>query len=210
MIVLGIDPGTAALGYGIVESTRARSARSTTASRDVAGRVAAGPAAGDPRARRRADRLAPADIVAVERLFFSRNVQTAFGVGPGAWRRAPGGGPARGAGPRGDAERGEVGDRRLWRGRQGPGPADGPDGPRHGRAATARRRRGRPGDRGLGGEHGRFGAGASCRRSSIGPRSRRSARRDRATSVPSARRSPARRPRARAPSARGQAHRRLA
>lgn len=82
MIVLGIDPGTAALGYGIVEATRGRV-------REVDhGCLVTSPDAGLP------DRLLaihalvsdllalhePA-IMAVERLFFSRNVQTAMGVG---------------------------------------------------------------------------------------------------------------------------------
>lgn len=82
MIVLGIDPGTAALGYGIVESTGGR-----LRAIDF-GVLTTSPDAGLP------DRLlrvhaglagllvehGPA-VVAVERLFFSRNVQTAFAVG---------------------------------------------------------------------------------------------------------------------------------
>lgn len=82
MIVLGIDPGTAAVGYGIVDAARGRL-------REVDhGVLATSPDSGLP------DRLlaihslvdelielhAP-DLLAVERLFFSRNVQTAFGVG---------------------------------------------------------------------------------------------------------------------------------
>ena len=83
VIVLGIDPGTAALGYGIVETTRGRLAR---------GRLRL------PRRRRRTPRcrsgcsaihalldelieLHRPRVMAVERLFFSRNAQTAFGVG---------------------------------------------------------------------------------------------------------------------------------
>ncbi len=82
MIVLGIDPGTAALGYGIVETTRGRL-------REVDhGCLVTSPDDGLP-ARLLAihglvsDLLAlhtPA-VIAVERLFFSRNVQTAMGVG---------------------------------------------------------------------------------------------------------------------------------
>lgn len=82
MIVLGIDPGTAALGYGIVESTRG-SLRSIDF-----GCLETSPDTAMP------DRLLavhtlldelialhqPA-VIAVERLFFSRNAQTAFGVG---------------------------------------------------------------------------------------------------------------------------------
>jgi crossover junction endodeoxyribonuclease RuvC len=82
VIVLGIDPGTAAVGYGIVDAARGRL-------REVDhGVLATFPDSGLP------DRLlaihslvdelielhAP-DLLAVERLFFSRNVQTAFGVG---------------------------------------------------------------------------------------------------------------------------------
>ena len=82
MIVLGIDPGTAALGYGIIESTRGRL-------REVDhGWLATSPDVALP------DRLLAIhafvdelielhdpDQIAVERLFFSRNVQTAFAVG---------------------------------------------------------------------------------------------------------------------------------
>jgi crossover junction endodeoxyribonuclease RuvC len=82
VIVLGIDPGTAALGYGIVESSRGRL-------REIDhGCLITSPDAGLP------DRLlaihalvdeliavhAP-HLLAIERLFFSRNAQTAFGVG---------------------------------------------------------------------------------------------------------------------------------
>jgi crossover junction endodeoxyribonuclease RuvC len=82
VIVLGIDPGTAALGYGIVERTggrlRAVDYGCVTTSPDVP----------------LPDRLLHIhalvteliethhpDLVAVERLFFSRNAQSAFGVG---------------------------------------------------------------------------------------------------------------------------------
>ena len=82
MIVLGIDPGTAAMGYGIVESTGGR-----LRSIDF-GVLATSPDVALP------ERLLAAhagiaglivshapSVVAVERLFFSRNVQTAFAVG---------------------------------------------------------------------------------------------------------------------------------
>lgn len=82
MIVLGIDPGTAALGYGVIQS-RAGTLREIehgclTTSPDVplperllaihAGVTAL------------LERHEPA-VMAVERLFFSKNAQTAFGVG---------------------------------------------------------------------------------------------------------------------------------
>ena len=82
MIVLGIDPGTAALGYGVVERTgatlRAVDFGCTTTSPDqplperllhIHGAVVGLIAQHHP------------DLVAVERLFFSRNAQSAFGVG---------------------------------------------------------------------------------------------------------------------------------
>jgi crossover junction endodeoxyribonuclease RuvC len=82
VIVLGIDPGTAALGYGIVERTggrlRAVDYGCVTTSPDTAlpdrlhhihGLVAELIETHHP------------DLVAVERLFFSRNAQSAFGVG---------------------------------------------------------------------------------------------------------------------------------
>ena len=82
MIVLGIDPGTAALGWGIIDRTGG-------ALRLVdAGCLETSPDLGLP------DRLLAIhrflgeliarhdpEIVAVERLFFSRNAQTAFAVG---------------------------------------------------------------------------------------------------------------------------------
>jgi crossover junction endodeoxyribonuclease RuvC len=82
VIVLGIDPGTAALGYGIVESTRGRvrevdhGCLETSPDTSLPERLLAIHALVD-------ELLAshqPA-VVAVERLFFSKNVQTAFGVG---------------------------------------------------------------------------------------------------------------------------------
>ena len=82
MIVLGIDPGTAALGYGIVEATRG-------SLREIDhGCLETSPDSGLPDRLLAIHRLvdgllathAP-DVLAVERLFFSRNVQTAFGVG---------------------------------------------------------------------------------------------------------------------------------
>ena len=82
MIVLGIDPGTAALGYGIVESRGARVREvdhgCLTTSPDVSlpERLLAIHALVD-------DLVAShrPQVMAVERLFFSKNVQTAFGVG---------------------------------------------------------------------------------------------------------------------------------
>ena len=82
MIVLGIDPGTAALGYGIVESSRGRL-------REIDhGCLITSPDAGLPDRLRAIHALvdeliavhAPR-LLAIERLFFSRNAQTAFGVG---------------------------------------------------------------------------------------------------------------------------------
>ena len=82
MIVLGIDPGTAALGYGIVESTGGRLAAIDH------GVVATSADAALPERLRAVHEGVSAliathapDVMAVERLFFSRNVQTAFAVG---------------------------------------------------------------------------------------------------------------------------------
>ncbi len=82
MIVLGIDPGTAALGYGIVEAARGRvrevdhGCLETSPDTSLPERLLAIHALVD-------DLLAShqPDVMAVERLFFSKNVQTAFGVG---------------------------------------------------------------------------------------------------------------------------------
>ena len=82
MIVLGIDPGTAAMGYGIVErnggSLRSVDYGCLTTSPDL------------PLPERLREIHATVteliethgpDFLAVERLFFSRNAQSAFGVG---------------------------------------------------------------------------------------------------------------------------------
>jgi crossover junction endodeoxyribonuclease RuvC len=82
VIVLGIDPGTAALGYGIVES---RSGRLRMVD---GGTFATKPDASLPQRLLAIHALLDElialhkpDLVAVERLFFSRNAQTAFAVG---------------------------------------------------------------------------------------------------------------------------------
>jgi crossover junction endodeoxyribonuclease RuvC len=82
MIVLGIDPGTAALGYGLVERTG-----STLRALDF-GCVTTSPDATLPERLVEIHAAVVAliaehlpDLVAVERLFFSKNVQTAFAVG---------------------------------------------------------------------------------------------------------------------------------
>ena len=82
MIVLGIDPGTAALGWGIVES------RSGRLRMIDAGCLETKPDASLPKRLLAIHALLDElialhkpDLVAVERLFFSRNVQTAFAVG---------------------------------------------------------------------------------------------------------------------------------
>ena len=82
MRVLGVDPGTAALGYGIVEGTgdRLRSVDygcfETSPDLDLPTRLMAiHRFLGDLFA------LHQPDLVAIERLFFSRNAQTAIAVG---------------------------------------------------------------------------------------------------------------------------------
>ena len=82
MIVLGIDPGTASLGYGVVES------RSGRLRMIDAGCLETKPDASLPKRLLAIHGLLDElvvlhtpDLVAVERLFFSRNAQTAFAVG---------------------------------------------------------------------------------------------------------------------------------
>jgi crossover junction endodeoxyribonuclease RuvC len=82
MIVLGIDPGTASTGYGVVAS---QGSRLRALEEGVIGT-----AAGVPLERRLAeihgrvaellDRFAP-DALAIEELYFGANVRTAFAVG---------------------------------------------------------------------------------------------------------------------------------
>jgi crossover junction endodeoxyribonuclease RuvC len=80
--VLGIDPGTAALGYGIVERTGGRlrevdhGCLTTSADLAMPDRLLAIHALVEELIA-----LHEPDLVGVERLFFSRNVQTALGVG---------------------------------------------------------------------------------------------------------------------------------
>ena len=82
MIVVGIDPGTAALGYGIVESSRGRlrevdhGCLVTSPDTALPERLLAIHALVDELIALHSPR-----IVAIERLFFSKNVQTAFAVG---------------------------------------------------------------------------------------------------------------------------------
>ena len=81
VIVLGIDPGTAALGYGIVESNRGRLREVDHGCLETSPDTALPERLLSSTRSRRADRPPLPDLLAVERLFFSRNVQTAFAVG---------------------------------------------------------------------------------------------------------------------------------
>ena len=82
MIILGIDPGTAALGYGIIERTGGRlreidhGCLVTSPDLPLPQRLLAIHALVDELLA-----LHKPGLMGVERLFFSRNVQTAFGVG---------------------------------------------------------------------------------------------------------------------------------
>ena len=82
MIVLGIDPGTAALGYGIIESSKGQlheldhGCLVTSPDTALPERLLAIHATVDELLAVHAPRL-----LAIERLFFSRNAQTAFAVG---------------------------------------------------------------------------------------------------------------------------------
>lgn len=82
MIVLGIDPGTAALGYGILERTGGRlrpvdfGCITTSSDRSLPERLRI-----VHEAVCELIELHRPSIVGVERLFFSRNAQTAFAVG---------------------------------------------------------------------------------------------------------------------------------
>ena len=82
MKVLGIDPGTAALGYGIVERSGGRlrevdhGCLTTSPDLSLPERLLAIHTLVDELLS-----LHQPDLMGVERLFFSRNVQTALGVG---------------------------------------------------------------------------------------------------------------------------------
>ena len=82
MIILGIDPGTAALGYGIIERTGGRlrevdhGCLVTSADLPLPERLLAIHTLVDELLA-----LHKPGLMGVERLFFSKNVQTAFGVG---------------------------------------------------------------------------------------------------------------------------------
>jgi crossover junction endodeoxyribonuclease RuvC len=82
MIVLGIDPGTAALGYGLVEQEPGRlrsvdfGCLTTSADLPLGDRLVAIHAC----VTGLIEKYSPV-LMGVERLFFSRNVQTAFAVG---------------------------------------------------------------------------------------------------------------------------------
>jgi crossover junction endodeoxyribonuclease RuvC len=99
VIVLGIDPGTAALGYGIVDRAGGRlrevdhGCLVTSPDHALPDRLLEIHALVDELLE-----LHQPDLIAVERLFFSKNVQTAFAVGrPAAsscWRRRSTGRPS--------------------------------------------------------------------------------------------------------------------
>jgi crossover junction endodeoxyribonuclease RuvC len=82
MIVLGVDPGTAATGYGIVERSGNRlraidfGCLETTPAQQLPVRLLE-----IHRAMRELIEEHRPDLIGVERLFFNRNVQTAFAVG---------------------------------------------------------------------------------------------------------------------------------
>jgi len=82
VIILGIDPGTAALGYGIIERTGGRlreidhGCLVTSPDLPLPQRLLAIHSLVDELLA-----LHKPGLMGVERLFFSRNVQTAFGVG---------------------------------------------------------------------------------------------------------------------------------
>jgi crossover junction endodeoxyribonuclease RuvC len=82
VIILGIDPGTAALGYGIIERTGGRlravdhGCLETSPDLSLPERLVA-----IHRLVSDLIELHSPDLVGVERLFFSRNAQTAFAVG---------------------------------------------------------------------------------------------------------------------------------
>ncbi len=82
MIILGIDPGTAALGYGIIERTGGRlrevdhGCLVTSADLPLPERLLLIHGLVDELLA-----LHRPELMGVERLFFSKNVQTAFGVG---------------------------------------------------------------------------------------------------------------------------------
>jgi crossover junction endodeoxyribonuclease RuvC len=82
VIVLGIDPGTASLGYGIIDRTGG-SVRAVDFGCFTTPPTDALPVRLDAIHRAVTDLIAlhRPELVAVERLFFSRNAQTAFAVG---------------------------------------------------------------------------------------------------------------------------------
>ena len=154
MIVLGIDPGTAALGYGIIERTGGRL-------REVDhGCLVTSPDLPLPERLLAIHTLIDELLRSTGQASIGRRAAVLLQERPdgvrgraGARGRPPRGRAVRRPGPRGDPERGQERGRGLRRGRQGPGRADGPAGPGHGRAAAAGRCRRRPGDRHLGRQH---------------------------------------------------------
>ena len=82
MIVLGIDPGTASTGWGVVELDGNRFARAATAASSRRPRTRATSACAASTTRRVCllRRFSP-DVVAIEELFVNVNVKTALAVG---------------------------------------------------------------------------------------------------------------------------------
>ena len=126
MIVLGIDPGTAALGWGVIDRTGG-----TLRMIDV-GCFETSSTLGLPVRllaihRFLAELIARhnPDIVAVERLFFSRNAQTAFAVGQARGVVLLAAAEIGAYDPRGHAQRGEARRDRVRERGQGTGRPDG-------------------------------------------------------------------------------------
>ena len=199
MIILGIDPGTAALGYGIVERNGGRlraidyGCLETCPDLPMPERLLAIHALLDDLIS-----LHEPAIVAVERLFFCKNAQTAMAVGQARGvvllAAAQHGRPVREATPNevksavagyGAADKEQV--QRMVQLVLGMSRA----------AATGRRGR-RAGDRGLHREPGRPGRAGDRPASSTAAPTPRSSAAGRPTTGPSARRSPARSARSRA------------
>ena len=114
VIVLGIDPGTAAMGYGIVERKERPPADGRRRHvRHEAGRLAPEAAPRDPRLPRRADRAPPAGPRRRRAAVLLAQRADRVRGRAGARRRAARGRAGRGARARGHAERGQARRHRL-------------------------------------------------------------------------------------------------
>ena len=143
VVVLGIDPGLANLGFGVVAAPAGTARRARRRRHQDLGRRRR-PSAGCTTCRRASARCSPStsrEAVALEALYFGQNVRTAFAVGQARGAVLAAAGSARRAVLRLHAAAGQGRRLRQRPRRQGPGDPHGPGAALAARRAARRSRR---------------------------------------------------------------------